>query len=109
MSTTQLVLVFILFLAAFTLFVFGGMQLVCRGPVLNSLYPDDAENKPDPKPYYRQSGVAMILVGIIMLINAAAIFLHNSKLCWINAVLLPVTVFYVIGTAAMMEDQTKRK
>ena len=109
MSTAQLVLVFILFLAAFTFFVFGGMQLACRGPVLNSLYPDDAENKPDPKPYYRQSGVAITLVGVIMIVNAAAIFLHNSKICLVNAILLPVTVFYVIGTAAMMEDQSKRK
>lgn len=109
MSTTEIILVFVLFLAAFTAFVVGGMQLACRGPLLNSLYPDDADSKPDPKPYYRQSGTAITLVGVIMLVNAAAIFLHNSKICLVNAVLLPVTVFYVIGTAAMMEDQNKRK
>lgn len=109
MSPVELVLVFFLFLAAFTCLIVGGMQLACRGPLLNSLYPDDAENKPDPKPYYRQSGVAIVLVGIVMIVNAAAIFLHNSRICLVNAVLLPVIVFYVIGTSAMMEDQSKRR
>ena len=105
MSTSEIILVFVLFLLAFTGFLVGGMQLACRGPLLNNLYPDDAEEKPDPKPYYRQSGVAITLVGVVMLVNAAAIFLHNSKLCWINAVLLPVIVIFVIATAAMMEGK----
>ena len=108
MSTTEIILVFVLFLVAFTAFIVGGMQLACRGPLLNNLYPDvpeNAENKPDPRPYYRQSGVAIILVGVVMIVNAAAIFLHNSKLCLINAVLLPVIVIFVIATAAMMEDK----
>ena len=102
MSTTQLVLVFILFLAAFTLFVFGGMQLACRGPVLNSLYPDDAEKKPDPKPYYRQSGMILLMTGAMMLVNAAAILLHSSRLTLCNAVLIPAVVIYtIVSTAAM--------
>ena len=109
MSTTEIVTVFVMFVLAFTAFIVGAMQLSCRGPLLNSLYPSDQTDKPDPKPYYRQSGVVMVLVGVIMLVNAAAIFLHNSKLCFINAVLLPVTVVYVIGTAALMEDRNKQK
>ena len=47
----------------------------------------------------------IVLVGVVMLVNAAAIFLHNSRLCLINAVLLPVIVIFVIATAAMMEDK----
>ena len=109
MSTTEIVTVFILFVLAFTAFIVGAMQLKCRGPLLNNLYPGDRTDKPDPKPYYRQSGVAITLVGVIMLVNAAAIFLHNSKICLVNAVLLPVTVVYVIGTAALMEDQNKHE
>ena len=109
MSTTEIVTVFILFVLAFTAFIVGAMQLKCRGPLLNNLYPGDQTDKPDPKPYYRQSGVAITLVGVIMLVNAAAIFLHNSKICLVNAVLLPVTVVYVIGTAALMEDRNKHE
>lgn len=108
MSTTEIILVFVLFVAAFTAFVVGGMQLACRGPLLNNLYPEvpeDADFQPDKKPYYRQSGVAITLVGVVMLVNAAAIFLHNSRICLINAVLLPVIVIFVIATAAMMEDK----
>ena len=102
MSTTEIILVFVLFVAAFTAFVVGGMQLACRGPLLNNLYPEvpeDADYQPD------KSGVAIMLVGVVMLVNAAAIFLHNSRICLINAVLLPVIVIFVIATAAMMEGK----
>ena len=105
MSTTELITVFILFLVAFTCFIIGGMQLMCRGPLLNNLYPSEQEDKPDPKPYYRQSGVVFLGVGVIMIVNAAAIFLHNSRLCLLNAVFIPVIVIYVIATAAMREGK----
>ena len=109
MSTTEIVTVFILFVLAFTAFIVGAMQLKCRGPLLNNLYPGDRTDKPDPKPYYRQSGVAITLVGVIMLVNAAAIFFHSSKLFLVNAVLLPVTVIYVLCTAVLMGEKNKRK
>ncbi len=105
MSTTELITVFILFLVAFTCFIIGGMQLMCRGPLLNSLYPSEQEEKPDPKPYYRQSGIVFLTVGIIMSVNAAAVFLHRSRLCLLNAVLIPVIVIYVVATAAMREGK----
>lgn len=109
MSIGEIVTLFILVAVAFTAFLVGGRQLSCRGPLLNNLYPGDQTEKPDPKPYYRQSGVVMILVGVIMLVNAAAIFFHNSKLFLVNAVLLPVTVIYVLCTAALMGEKNKRK
>ncbi len=90
---------------AVTSFVVSGMQFACRGPLLNNLYPSEQEEKPDPKPYYRQSGVIFLGVGIIMIVNAAAIFLHNSRLCLVNAVLIPVIVMYVVSTAAMREGK----
>ncbi|MBP0967237.1 MAG: DUF3784 domain-containing protein [Oscillospiraceae bacterium] len=105
MSATELITIFILFLLAFTSFVIGVMQFACRGPLLNNLYPAEQEDKPDPKPYYRQSGVVFLGVGVIMIVNAAAIFLHNSRLCLLNAVLIPVIVIYVIATAAMREGK----
>ena len=105
MSTSEIIVVFVLFLVAFTCFILGVMQLACRGPLLNSLYPGDQDDKPDPKPYYRQSGGALLSVGVVMLVNIAAIVLHNSRICLLNAVLIPVTVIYVVATAAMMEGK----
>ena len=101
MNTTEIVTVFVLLLVAFTCFVISGMQFACRGPLLNNLYPSEQEEKPDPRPYYRQSGVVFLGVGIVMIVNAAAIVLHNSKLCLLNAVLIPVIVMYVVAGAAM--------
>ena len=104
MSTTEIILVIVLLLHAAAAFVFGGMQLAGRGPLLNSLYPADQENKPDPKPYYRQSGIILLMAGSLMLVNAAAILLHSSKLTLINAVLIPAIVIYSIASSAAMHD-----
>lgn len=102
MSTVRIVLTSVLFLAAVICFTIGGMQLACRGPLLNNLYPADSENKPDSKPYYRQSGTAMLLTGADLLVNAAAVFLHQRRLFLINAALIPLTVIYIIVTAVRM-------
>lgn len=102
MTAFEIVLFVVLILSAGVAFLFGGLQLAGRGPLLNNLYPAEQENKPDPKPYYRQSGMILLMTGAMMLVNAAAILLHSSRLTLCNAVLIPAVVIYtIVSTAAM--------
>lgn len=104
MTAVEIVLLVILIVSACAFWLLGVMQLLQRGPLLNNLYPADQENKPDPKPYFRQSGIVFLMAGAMMLVNACAILFHNSRLTLLNALIIPAIVLYVIiSTAAMRE------
>ncbi|MBR5364563.1 MAG: DUF3784 domain-containing protein [Oscillospiraceae bacterium] len=109
MTGTEIVILVILILHAAAAFVLGGLQLTGRGPLLNSQYPAEQAPKPDPKPYYRQSGIILLLVGVMMLVNAAAVFLHSSRLTLANAVIIPVIVIYTIVSTAAMTNQSSHR
>lgn len=105
MSAAEIVLLVILIVSACAFWLLGVMQLLQHGPLLNNLYPADRENKPDPKPYYRQSGIVFLLAGAMMLVNTCAILFHNSKVTLLNALIIPAIVIYTIISTAAMRDK----
>lgn len=105
MSAFEIVLLVILIVSACAFCLLGVMQLLQRGPLLNNLYPADRENKPDPKPYYRQSGIVFLIAGAMMLVNTCAILFHNSKVTLLNALIIPAIVIYTIISTAAMRDK----
>ena len=106
MRAFEIILSVILILSACSAFLFGVLQLAGRGRLLNNLYPAEQENKPDPKPYYRQSGILLLMTGVMMLLNAAAILLRSSRLTLCNAVLIPAVVIYaIVSTTALNKNK----
>lgn len=105
MSAFEFVLLTILAVSACIFFWLGVMQLLHRGKPLNNLYPGDAEKKPDPAPYYRQSGIVFLMTGAMMLVNGCAILFHNSKLTLMNVVIIPAIVLYTIISTSAMHDK----
>ena len=105
MSSFEIALLIILLASACVSFLLGVMQLLHRGKLLNNLYPGDAEKKPDPAPYYRQSGIVFLMTGAMMLVNGCAILFHNSKLTLLNVVIIPAIVLYTIISASAMHDK----
>ena len=45
----------------------------------------------------------------MMLVNAAAFFLHSSRLTLANAVIIPVIVIYTIVSTAAMTNQSNHR
>lgn len=79
----EIILFVVLIAAALTCFIAGAFQLNEKGTPLNNayLYATEKERESMNKsPYYRQSGIIFILLGVISLINSAEVLLKTGKL-----------------------------
>ena len=81
-----------------------------RGFLFNNayLYASKKERETmDKKPHYRQSAIVFLIVGIILLLNAIAIWSSAYWLTYAAMVLVAAALIYAIGSGAAMEKKKK--
>lgn len=82
-----------------------------KGFLFNNAYlyaSKEEREKMDKKPYYRQSAIAFLMIGIIFVINAiGAIF----EVDWAFALVMPITtitVIYAVVSSIKIEKRNKK-
>ena len=83
MSTSEWIIVIVVFLTAGALFCLGIRHFMERGFLLNNayIYASQKERQTmDKKPYYRQSAVVFCLLGMIFVLIGFSVVLQNNSL-----------------------------
>ena len=81
-----------------------------KGFLLNNayLYASAKERETmDKKPYYRQTAVVFLLVGLIYLLNAMAALLEMDGISWLATAVTVGTVVYAVASSAAIEKKKR--
>lgn len=100
------ILFILLLLLSFAFFIFSYFALKEKGFLLHNayLYASKKERESmDKKPYYRQSGVVFVLVGIVFLCNAIEVTAHSGWLFYVSIATAIYAILYAIGSSIRIE------
>lgn len=85
MNTGEMIIFVVLLLISIGCFILGCLGLKERGFLFNNAYiyasPKERESM-NKKPYYRQSGVVFVFIGILFLLNAIEMVVHSGWLSY---------------------------
>lgn len=98
---------FILSIGAFVMSAFSFKE---KGFLFNNayLYASKAERETmDKKPYYHQSAIVFLLIGIMFLLNALSAFFLNRWFHYMVILVAIITVIYAIASSITIEKQRK--
>ncbi len=77
------------------------MQFKEKGFLFNNTYiygSEEERKKMDKTPYYRQSGVVFLLIGIIFAINAVELQIKTGRLFYAVIVVAVITIIFAIAS-----------
>ena len=98
----------ILMIAAVISFVLSYRQYNEKGALLNNTYiyaSGQEREKMDQKPYYRQSAVIFLMVGVIFLILAADMYFRTTWLVYCSVSGAVLTVVYAIVSSIQIKKK----
>ena len=84
----------------------------CKGFLLNNAYlyaPKQQREAMDKKPYYRQSGVVFLLIGVIFLLNGLSVLWEITWLSYAAMAVMVLTASYAISSSAAIEKKKKQE
>lgn len=61
----------------------------------------------DKKTHYRQSAIVFLMIGIMFLLNAVALFLVNHWISYIAIAVAIITIIYAIVSSVAIEKSKK--
>ena len=108
---THIVPAVILFAIAAAAFILSIRSFREKGFLLNNawLYASKKEREAmDKKPYYRQSALVFLLIGLIFLLNGLAILLEAYWLTYVVMGLAVMTGIFAIVSTAAIEKKKKQ-
>ncbi|MBR4950307.1 MAG: DUF3784 domain-containing protein [Clostridia bacterium] len=100
----------ILFLLSAFAFVMSVVSFFEKGFLFNNAYiysSKEERKKINKKPYYRQSSIVFLLIGIVFLLNALALVFDLDFLYIIVGILLGFTMIYAIVSSVLLGKKYK--
>lgn len=97
------IVVLILSIVSFVISIRSFMQ---KGFLLNNAFiyaTKEEREKMDKKPYYRQTAIVFMLIGIIFLLNGLQLLLKKSQLMYAVLFVTILTVVYAIVSTVKIE------
>ncbi len=91
-------------------FVVSSLQFKEKGFLFNNayIYASKQERETlDKKPYYKQSGIVFLIIGIIFLINAVEMVIQTGWLFYLVIVLGVIAIVYAIASSVAIEKGKK--
>lgn len=79
-----------------------------KGFLFNNAYllaSEQERERLNKKPYYRQTGIVFLLIGILFVLNAVEVFLNTGWIYYIIAVVVIGTIIYAIVSGIKIESQ----
>ena len=89
-------------------FFLGYRHLNEKGALLNNAYlyeSKDGRLKMNKKPYYRQSGIVFILIGIVFATNAIEVILTTDWLFYLSVIVIVITFIYAIISSVLIKQK----
>lgn len=100
----------ILFVIAAVSFVMGIRSFMEKGFLLNNAYIHASEQEREAmnkKPYYRQSGIVFLLVGLIFLLNGFDLIFKTDWIFGVVIAIVVVVFVYAIASIVRIEKNNK--
>lgn len=102
----------ILFTISVFAFVMSTRFFMEKGFLLNNAYmyasKQERENM-NKKPYYRQSAIVFLLLGLFFLLNTLATLLKAHWIFYIAAAVIMITIIYAIVSSITIEKNDKEQ
>ncbi len=95
-------------LAAIGCFIFSHRQFRKKGFLFNNayLYASEQERETmDKKPYYKQSGVVLALIGAMFAVSALDAVLQMKRLLWVTIGIALTAIVYAIVSSVIIEKR----
>ena len=101
----------ILFLVSAVAFIMSAGHFKEKGILLNNAYiyaTKKEREKMNKKPYYRQSAIVFLLIGLIFLLNGLQMLFRADWIFCIALIMMAITIVYAIASSIVIENNNKK-
>lgn len=106
----EIVSVIIFLIVSIGAFIISVRSFKEKGFLFNNAYlyaSKQERNSMDKKPYYQQSAIVFLLIGIIFLLNAVEVLLNSKWMFYIIIAIIIIMIIYAIASSIMIETKKK--
>ena len=106
----EMIIACVLFAIALLAFVLSIRSFCGKGFLLNNAYlyaSKQQRESMDKTPYYRQSGVVFLLIGIIFVLNGLSVLLAVNWLSYLATAVVYLALVYAVTSSAAIEKKKK--
>lgn len=110
MKTAEIVVAIIVLLIAVCSFIISFFQFRGKGFLFHNayIYASKAQRiSMDKKPYYRQSGVVFVLIGVIFSLLAIEVLVKSGWLLFVELAVVVIAVLFAIVSSIRIEQNKK--
>ena len=107
----EIIIVSILFAVSVFLFFMSVRSFMEKGFLFNNAYiyaSKQEREKMNKKPYYRQSAIVFLLLGIVFLLLALAVLLEVYWIYFVGVSVVIITLIYAIVSSITIEKNNKQ-
>ena len=107
----EIVAASILFAVSVFLFFVSVRSFMEKGFLFNNAYiyaSKQEREKMNKKPYYRQSAIVFLLLGLVFLLNALAVLLKVNWIFYIGVAVVAITLIYAIVSSIIIDKNNKQ-
>ena len=108
----EIIIASILFAVSVFLFFMSARSFMEKGFLFNNAYiyaSKQEREKMNKKPYYRQSAIVFLLLGLLFLLIALAVLLEANWICYVGIALVIITLIYAIVSSVIIEKNNKQQ
>ena len=107
----EIIIASILFAVSVFLFFMSVRSFMEKGFLFNNAYiyaSKQEREKMNKKPYYRQSAIVFLLLGIVFLLLALAVLLEAYWISFVDVTVVIITLIYAIVSSITIEKNNKQ-
>ena len=107
----EIIIASILFAVSVFLFFMSARSFMEKGFLFNNAYiyaSKQEREKMNKKPYYRQSAIVFLLLGIVFLLLALAVLLEAYWIYFVGVAVVIITLIYAIVSSITIEKNNKQ-
>ena len=107
----EIIIASILFAVSVFLFFMSVRSFMEKGFLFNNAYiyaSKQEREKMNKKPYYRQSAIVFLLLGIVFLLLSLAVLLEAYWISFVGVAVVIITLIYAIVSSIMIEKNNKQ-
>ena len=107
----EIIIASILFTVSVFLFFMSVRSFMEKGVLFNNAYiyaSKQEREKMNKKPYYRQSAIVFLLLGIVFLLLALAVLLEAYWIYFVGVAVVIITLIYAIVSSITIEKNDKQ-
>ena len=106
----EIIIACVLFIISFFAFCMSIRSFMGKGFLFNNAYiyaSKQEREKMNKKPYYRQSAIVFLLIGLIFSLNAIAVLFEANWIFYIVMAVVIIAIIYAIVSSVMIEKNNQ--